>query len=370
MALGRTMNAYDKMVTLYNFEMKEVIPPTEGWFYKFLKRHNIKTLSSTPLPNKRFLNGTVENISDWFKNVYLKVNPQKIDYRLLFNADETMIGGTGKLKVVVRSSSKTAIKSVSDQNDHITIMVTISAAGFKFIPFIIIKRKTCPNVLKDLIERETMVLGGQSSGWMTQELFTKWTLNFIGQVNEIRKRSKLEKEPALLVIDGHSSRENPEAIKLLNDANIQVITFPSHTTHLLQPLDVGVFSSFKASLRQYNSRYSKLQINSPLDTKFSDTEKNLLKIIMNSLDLLTRATTLKNITNAFSKTGICPVDEKAPLTNKFIIKDASMMLNSKSLQKGPKRINISGQLLTKDMLDSLSKSKKEKVSSSKKNKQK
>jgi hypothetical protein len=61
--------------------MKEVIPPT-GWFYKFLKRHNIKTMLSTPLPNKRFLNGTVENISDWFKNVYLKVNPQKIDFRL------------------------------------------------------------------------------------------------------------------------------------------------------------------------------------------------------------------------------------------------------------------------------------------------
>jgi hypothetical protein len=138
-----------------------------------------------------------------------------------------MIGGAGKLKVVVRSS-KTAIKSVFDKNDHITMMVTISAAGFKFIPFIIIKRKTCPNVLKDLIEHETMVLGGQSFGWMTR------IIHYVDI--------------------------------------IQVITFPSHTIHLLQPLEVGVFSSFKASLRQYNSRYSKLQINSP-DTKFTDSGK-------------------------------------------------------------------------------------------------
>jgi hypothetical protein len=160
MAHGRTLNVYEKMVTLYDFEMEEVVPPTEGWFQGFLKRHEIKTLSSSPLPNKRFINGTVENISEWFKNVYLKVDLQKIDRRLLFNADETMIGGTGRLKVVVRSSSKTAIKSVTDQNDHITMMVTVSAAGFKFIPFIIIKRKTCPNILKHLIKCETMVLGG------------------------------------------------------------------------------------------------------------------------------------------------------------------------------------------------------------------
>jgi hypothetical protein len=39
-------------------------------------------------------------------------------------------------------------------------------------------------------------------------------------------------------------------------------------------------------------------------------------------DYFSPAATLKNITNAFSKTGIYPVNEKAPLTNKFIIKDA------------------------------------------------
>jgi hypothetical protein len=75
MAHGRTLNAYEKMVTFYDFEMEEVVPSTEGWFQGFLKRHEIKTLSSSPLPNKRFINGTVENISGWFKNVYLKVDP-------------------------------------------------------------------------------------------------------------------------------------------------------------------------------------------------------------------------------------------------------------------------------------------------------
>jgi hypothetical protein len=53
----RSLKAFDKMVTLYDFEMKEVAPPSEGWFHTFLKRHEIKTPSSdqAPLPKKMFV---------------------------------------------------------------------------------------------------------------------------------------------------------------------------------------------------------------------------------------------------------------------------------------------------------------------------
>jgi hypothetical protein len=42
LALGRTKKAFDSMQKLYQFEMEEVIPPTEGWFQRFLKRHDLK----------------------------------------------------------------------------------------------------------------------------------------------------------------------------------------------------------------------------------------------------------------------------------------------------------------------------------------
>jgi hypothetical protein len=44
-----------------------------------------------------------------------------------------------------------------------------------------------------------------------------------------------------------------------------VITFPSHTTHLLQPLDVGVFSSFKSHLNRNSTSYKRLSIDLPDD---------------------------------------------------------------------------------------------------------
>jgi hypothetical protein len=52
------------------------------------------------------------------------------------------------------------------------------------------------------------------------------------------KKGNLEKEPTL-VIDGHSSRENPEPIKLLNDASASPIILPS-TYYLIE-----VFPNFK-----------------------------------------------------------------------------------------------------------------------------
>jgi hypothetical protein len=40
MAHGRTLNAYEKMVTLYDYEMEDVVPPTKGWFQ--VKGFNVK----------------------------------------------------------------------------------------------------------------------------------------------------------------------------------------------------------------------------------------------------------------------------------------------------------------------------------------
>ena len=43
----------------------------------------------------------------------------------------------------------------------------------------------------------------------------------------------------LLLVDGHTSRLNADALALLAMPNVDVITFPERTSHLLQPFDVA-----------------------------------------------------------------------------------------------------------------------------------
>ena len=47
--------------------------------------------------------------------------------------------------------------------------------------------------------------------------------------------------PLLLLLDGHSSYYNTEAISLARENDVIVFTLVLHTTHELQPLDTAVF---------------------------------------------------------------------------------------------------------------------------------
>ena len=53
-------------------------------------------------------------------------------------------------------------------------------------------------------------------------------------------------QPVLLVLDVHGSHITIGVIEYACSNNIHMLCLPSHTSHILQPLDVGVFKSFKS----------------------------------------------------------------------------------------------------------------------------
>jgi hypothetical protein len=49
----------------------------------------------------------------------------------------------------------------------------------------------------------------------------------------------------LLVLDGNDNNVTLKAIKYTQEFRLNMITLSSHTSHVLQPLDVSSFKSFK-----------------------------------------------------------------------------------------------------------------------------
>ncbi len=47
--------------------------------------------------------------------------------------------------------------------------------------------------------------------------------------------------PRLLILDGHNSHTTAAFLEYAKEHDIEVLCLPSHTTHWLQPCDVGVF---------------------------------------------------------------------------------------------------------------------------------
>ena len=76
------------------------------------------------------------------------------------------------------------------------------------------------------------------NGWVTQELYYKWFQFFLANIPPV--------QPVALIKDGHSSHIFVEVIELAKSNDVHLLYLPPHTTHILQPLDVGVFKSLKS----------------------------------------------------------------------------------------------------------------------------
>jgi hypothetical protein len=49
----------------------------------------------------------------------------------------------------------------------------------------------------------------------------------------------------LLILDGHSSHLTPQFDEICSQNNIIPICMPAHSSHLLQPLDIGVTHDYR-----------------------------------------------------------------------------------------------------------------------------
>ena len=76
------------------------------------------------------------------------------------------------------------------------------------------------------------------NGWTDHELAMDYLIDhFVPLAMEISDT----RFPLFLILDRHSSHMTWQFLSYCLDNNIRVLCLPPHSTHLLQPLDMGVF---------------------------------------------------------------------------------------------------------------------------------
>ena len=63
----------------------------------------------------------------------------------------------------------------------------------------------------------------------------------------------------LLVLDGHNSHVTLEIMTLAMNSGLDIISLPSHTSHVLQLLDVSCFKPFETAFRQIRDCWTLLK---------------------------------------------------------------------------------------------------------------
>ena len=77
------------------------------------------------------------------------------------------------------------------------------------------------------------------NGWSDDTLGLNWLQQVFDRTTKERTSIR---DRRLLIVDGHSSHVNMPFIDYADANRILLAVFPPHSTHRLQPLDIGIFS--------------------------------------------------------------------------------------------------------------------------------
>lgn len=183
---------------------------------------------------------------------------------LIWNLDETSLSiDPRKTKVVGQKGQPSTRTTSTSGRENVTILATVSASGKKAAPLIIFKAKF---IWDQWIANEDencfpgISYAATRNGWMESEVFLNFLkTTFLEAIGPVR--------PVLLVYDGHSTHVDQRVIKFAIDNSITILKMPPHTSHLLQPLDISVFKSFKDDWDQQICKWQRHNIGKRIPKK-------------------------------------------------------------------------------------------------------
>ncbi len=134
-------------------------------------------------------------------------------------------------------------------------------------------------------------IGVSKNGWTTNELGLAWLQHFIQHTQAQRVGSH-----RLLIIDGHESHKSLAFQDLCEESNIITLCMPPHSSHILQPLDVGCFAPLKQAYKK--------ELRGLADSHIHHIDKKAFLAAFKPV--FNKAFSKKNILSSFRATGLVP----------------------------------------------------------------
>jgi hypothetical protein len=224
---------------------RETPPVGKRWASNFVKRHkDLKTRFFRKYDYQRALCEDPTIILNWFRLVQNTIAKYGIHTDDIYNFDETgfMMGMILTSKVVTSAKRRGRPKSVQPgSREWVTVVEAIDAEGQSIPPFIIVTGKHhLRNWYKVSSLPTDWAIATTPNGWTNNETGLDW-LNHFNEHTINRSVGSYR----LLILDGHESHHSADFEAYCKEKNIITLCMPPHSSHLLQPLDVGCFGPLK-----------------------------------------------------------------------------------------------------------------------------
>lgn len=269
----------------------------ENWVYNFVNRHSdLSTRFSRRYNYERAKCEDPKVIREWFDCVQHTILQYGIDPDDIYNFDETgfAMGLIATAKVITRAEYYGRRSLLQPGNrEWVTGIECTNASGWALPPCIIFKGKVFIEAWFDNLPDDWR-FEVSPNGWTSDEIGLRWLQKLFIPSTIARTKGKYR----LLILDGHGSHLTPKFDEICTQNDIIPICMPAHSSHLLQPLDIGCFAVLKRSYGRLVETKMRLGINH-----------------IDKLDFLeaypyarTEAFKPETIKNSFSAAGLVPYD--------------------------------------------------------------
>jgi hypothetical protein len=285
----------------------DITPPEtvgKNWVTNFIQRHEeLRTTYNRKYDYQRAQCEDPKIIQGWFnlvRNILAKYGILEED---IYNFDETgfQMGVIGTAKVVTSADRKGRTKSIQPGNrEWVTVIHGINSYGWSLPPFIIFAAKLHQSswYKEDEIPQD-WAISVSENGWTDDKIGIDWIQHF-HKHTESRTKGRFR----ALVMDGHGSHHTGKFEEFCREHSIITICMPPHSSHILQPLDVGCFSPLKVSYGAQIENRMRLGINHISKDEFLPAY----------YQAHIQAITEKNVRSSFLATGLVPFDPERVLS--------------------------------------------------------
>ncbi|KAK5805975.1 hypothetical protein VI817_000233 [Penicillium citrinum] len=274
----------------------KVRPPGKNWPQGFYRRHpELRARRLRAIDWKRDDRQIEDKVRHWFAIIGQELADPTVLPDNVYNMDETgvLLSVLNSIKVLVGKNDLRKHRGTTVKRTLVTAIECISADGRFLHPLIIWPAAT---------HRSSWTTHA-TPGWhyacsKTGYTNTEISLYWIKHVFDPQTRDRAGGRPRLLICDGFGTHESLEVLKFCFANRIILCRLPSHTSHKLQPCDVGVFSPLKTAYRAQVEQACRAGVNNigkPHFTYLYDRAR-------------AEAFTPRNIQSAWSRSGLFPFD--------------------------------------------------------------
>lgn len=220
---------------------------SRGWLEKFLRRNGFslrrKTTEGQKNPEElvKKLVSFVLHISR-MRTTY-DVNPENI-----FLMDECAVwfDSSGNTTVEATGRRTVGIKTTGHEKANVTVCLTVSASGQKFMPYIVFKGGSREVQRLDAVRPRKVFLSSSASGWMDQAATSDYLRRIIPHLAFGRQ---------MIVWDSFRCHVSEATKTILRSRKILNVIIPGGCTRYVQVADVSLNKPVKERIRQRYHRW-------------------------------------------------------------------------------------------------------------------